>query len=250
MYSRPFNLRLKNMHCLKIHKLGFEREGLFLFRELTLTACESEAWQVKGENGSGKTTFLRTLVGLLEKSEGDINWLENDEPCLLHQGLLYLGHESGVKLPLTAMENLRWYFALHGLKASSSESTSPASDVMKVKVKEGVDSQLLLNALEWAGLRGYEDTVCFDMSAGQRRRVALARLFVSQAPLWVLDEPFTAIDVKGVKRIEQRIEEHRRAGGIVLFTTHQASELRQVKVLNVEDFCPKIERFIDDEECA
>jgi len=229
------------MYQLAINNLGFQRDDRFLFRQLDCVVNESEAIQVLGENGSGKTTLLRIVVGLIHASEGDISWYLDDEVRDLRHDLMYLGHESGVKLALTAMENLRWYFALHGTKAANKPS-------QKAYLSQDISAAVLSEALEWAGLKGYEDIVCYDMSAGQRRRVALARLYLSQAPVWVLDEPFTAIDVAGVTRLEKRIEEHRNHGGMVVFTTHQRTELSGVRMLNVEDFKHKRDPYHSIEE--
>ena len=232
------------MHRLAITKLGFQRDDRFLFRQLDCVVDESDALQILGENGSGKTTLLRILVGLISPSEGDVSWSYNEDVANLRHSLLYLGHESGVKLALTALENLNWYFALHGSK--SMKASLADQNRSSVNHSPKITSEALSAALEWAGLKGYEHIVCYDMSAGQRRRVALARLYLSQAPIWVLDEPFTAIDVAGVKRLEARMEEHRQNGGMIVFTTHQRSELSNVRQLNVETFKAEHHRLPED----
>lgn len=217
------------MNSLSLEHLGFERDERFLFRDLNFSAQPGDIVQVVGPNGAGKTSLLRVIVGLLRESEGEIKWLDTGENSIssdLHFSLLYLGHETGVNYAMSAIENLRWYFGLNGLKRSS------ASDVQEAEIPDDI----LLSALDSVGLSGYANVVCHEMSAGQRRRVALARLFVSKASLWVLDEPFTAIDVAGVKKLEEQMQEHCANGGIVLFTTHQASSLQNIRSLDLSHF--------------
>lgn len=234
------------MYHLSLNKLGFQRDDRFLFRNINFTANMGDVIQLVGANGSGKTTLMKIVVGLIEPSEGEVRWahVPNDANSkeglsasknasvmqgALSHSLLYLGHDSGVKLSLTAIENLRWYFGVNGKKLPNSEL-----------VEDGANSELgdqsLIAALQWAGLRSYEDVICHEMSAGQRRRVALARLYLSRATLWVLDEPFTAIDTAGVVQLESQIAEHSARGGIVLLTTHQTSALNKVKLLDLADF--------------
>lgn len=213
---------------LIFNNLGFERDERYLFRHLAFRANAGDLVQVVGPNGSGKTSLLRVVVGLLRAEEGTIEWGEAADSLSLPHSLLYLGHETGVNYALTALENLRWYFGLNGSKAHSlSEGEEPE-----------MADEVLIHALNAVGLLGYADVICHEMSAGQRRRVALARLFVSAAPIWILDEPFTAIDIAGVARLEQQLQAHCARGGIVLFTTHQASSLQNIRSLDLADFKP------------
>lgn len=213
---------------LIFNNLGFERDERYLFRHLAFQANAGDLVQVVGPNGSGKTSLLRVVVGLLRAEEGTIEWGEDASSLSLPHSLLYLGHETGVNYALTALENLRWYFGLNGSKAHSlSEGEEPE-----------MTDEVLIHALNSVGLLGYADVICHEMSAGQRRRVALARLFVSAAPIWILDEPFTAIDIAGVARLEQQLQAHCSRGGIVLFTTHQASSLQNIRSLDLADFKP------------
>ena len=174
----------------------------------------SAKW-VQGSNGSGKTTLLRILCGLNSSYEGELFWegvpIEEEREHFL-ASLLYLGHRVGVNKILTARENLRWSCALH----------APVSDR---------DIEAALASL---GLAGYADIACRNMSAGQQQRVSLARLMLSPARLWVLDEPFTTLDVKGVTALENLLAEHVDRGGAVLVTTHHAlkvpCELRRLNL--------------------
>ena len=205
--SRPL-LDVKDLFC--------ERDDRVLFENLSFSVSCGEVLQIEGPNGSGKTTLLRILSGLSKAYEGELFW--NSEPLAdvrddFLESLLYFGHLPGVKATLTPEENLRWYAALH-----------PQTDTITERIFE---------ALSKVGLFGYEDVPCHSLSAGQNRRVSLARLYLSRAPLWVLDEPFTAIDKRGVAAIEALIEAHAKNGGSVILTTHHdlaIEDLRQVRL--------------------
>lgn len=181
--------------------------------------------QVAGPNGAGKTTLLKILTGLSSGFEGEVRWrgkaISGWGAYSFYSSLLYFGHSPGIKSSLTARENLRWYFGLNGTKNGNGQ---------------GVTEQSLANALEKVDLGGYEDVPCQQMSAGQQRRVGLARLYCSRAPLWILDEPFTAIDKKGVEAIERLIRNHADSGGLVILTTHQPLAIGDVVTLDLGDY--------------
>jgi len=186
---------------LKVNQLYCERDDRVLFSQLCFSLSAGEIVQIEGQNGSGKTTLLRILCGLMRNYEGEIFWRGEpvervrDQFC---RDLLYFGHQAGVKAVLTPEENLRWYAAL----------------------QPGIAADEIETALAKVGLRGYEDVPCHSLSAGQNRRVSLARLYLSRAPLWILDEPFTAIDRQGVAAKEQLLLAHAERGGSVILTTH------------------------------
>lgn len=184
-----------------------ERDHRVLFESLDVDVGAGEILQIEGPNGSGKTTLLRVLTGFSEATEGEVLWC--GEPLRkvrenYHQHMQYLGHAAGIKQALTAQENLRWYAALAGLDCDNR----------------------LDDALDRVGLRGYEDVPSYTLSAGQQRRVNLARLYLLPAKLWILDEPFTAIDKSGVQAIEELLIHQAQQGGAVILTTHQ--DLRHV----------------------
>jgi heme exporter protein A len=182
--------------------LGCERDDRWLFANLDLAVGPGEMLRVEGPNGSGKTTLLKILSGQLSEHDGKLLWsgkpMRRNRTAFL-ANLLYLGHAPGVKSALSPLENLAWYQALNG------EHGSEASRMA---------------ALDEIGLCGFEDMPVAQLSAGQQRRVALARMLLSPRPLWVLDEPFTAIDRQGVAALETRLQTHVARGGSVILTTH------------------------------
>lgn len=189
-------------HLLQAVKLFCERERRVLFRDLDITLDAGEVVQIEGANGSGKTTLLRVLTGISDAYDGEVLWQGRSikKARIEYQlNMHYLGHAAGIKSALTAEENLRWYAALAGRK---------------------LDDRLW-EVLAEVGLKGYEDVPCYTLSAGQQRRVNLARLYLLPAKLWVLDEPFTAIDKSGVAAIEQLMSQQVKNGGSVIVTTHQ-----------------------------
>ncbi len=202
---------------LRTHDLFCERDERILFSQLNFSLFAGDLLQVQGSNGSGKTTLLRILCGLNDSYEGDIFWQgepvsENRDMFLA--SLLYIGHRAGVNKILSPRENLRWRCALH----------TPVTDTE------------IETALASVGLTGYEDAPCHNLSAGQQQRVALASLRLNPARLWVLDEPFTTLDVKGVKALEVVLAEHVNRGGAVLVTTHHKLDVScKVRVLNLDE---------------
>jgi heme exporter protein A len=201
---------------LQASALFCERDDRVLFSDLSFSLFPGELMQVQGSNGSGKTTLLRILCGLNSSYEGEIYWdgvaIDEDRESFL-ASLLYIGHRVGVNKILTARENLRWSSALH----------APVTDA-------DIDA-----ALEGVGLAGYADVVCRNMSAGQQQRVSLARLLLSPARLWVLDEPFTTLDVNGVKTLERLLADHAGRGGAVLVTTHHKLDVTyELRRLNLD----------------
>jgi heme exporter protein A len=194
---------LQTNNLLQTSNLTGIRGGRVLFESLALTIQSGELVQVEGRNGSGKTTLLRILAGLGDKESGEITWNgQSIDGCrdLYHQDLLFIGHQTGVKRELTAFENLHFYQKIHGMDA---------------------DESALYFALAQVGLAGREDIPVAKLSAGQQRRVALARLWLSQHKLWILDEPLTAIDKQGVAILAELFVQHCQSGGIVIVTTHQ-----------------------------
>jgi heme exporter protein A len=195
---------------LEISNLDCSRGDHRLFSELSFSLDFGQIMQVKGANGSGKTSLLRTLCGFIVPDEGDIIWRGENIRDLdeeYYAEMMYLGHLNAIKDELSALENLRISAGLSGFELDEKEA---------------------LAALRRMGLRGRELLPTKVLSQGQRRRVALARLLVSDAKLWVLDEPLTALDVGAVALIQELIEEHLQGQGMVIFTTHQPLQVSGV----------------------
>jgi heme exporter protein A len=186
-----------------------------LFAGLDLAVGPGEWLHVQGENGAGKTSLLRILAGLSPAAEGEIRWQGEPIKALAEdyrRHLLFLGHHGAVKEELTPLENLTLAAQLDGTVLDETEA---------------------LTALARFGLRGREDLPVRFLSAGQKRRVLLARLAVRKATLWILDEPFTALDVKAVEMLSGLIVEHVTGGGIAILTSHQSIPLPNGKVLKI-----------------
>jgi heme exporter protein A len=177
---------------LTARALRCERDGRTLFEGLNLDIRPGDVVELTGPNGSGKTTLLRCLVGLTADFDGQVE---------RSGAFSYVGHRGGLNLQLTPLQNLRWSAAIEGSDASS---------------------KTLSALLDRVGLAGYELTPCQQLSAGQQRRAALARLGLGNAALWLLDEPLTALDEAGCALVRDLLERHRRAGGAALCATHQS----------------------------
>jgi heme exporter protein A len=184
--------------------LECQRGERLLFTGLAVSVEAGTCLHVAGENGAGKTSLQRILCGLLAPTQGEVRWDGRDIRKLREdywQELAYVGHLNGVKDDLTALENVRFAAALAG---------HPSGE------------DLARHALESVGLAGFEGSQARFLSQGQRRRIALARLYLArEAKLWVLDEPFTALDVRGVAALATLIGEQLERRGIVVLTTHQ-----------------------------
>jgi heme exporter protein A len=180
-----------------------------LFTDANFCLQPGEALYVAGGNGAGKTSLLRLIAGLATPERGEILW-DGDAIRRLREEytahLLYLGHAAALKDELTAVENLTISTTISGRHITPGQAVA---------------------ALRQFGLKGREDLPARVLSAGQRRRVNLARLILPEPPrLWVLDEPFTALDVKAVAQLAAIIEAHLGRGGMVVYTTHQEVSLR------------------------
>lgn len=192
---------------LEVSKLGCVRGDRRLFSGLDISLPAGTFLQVTGPNGSGKTSLLRILCGLLAPAEGQIKWQGEDIRSLgedYFTSVTYLGHRHGVKDELTGIENLRISNALNGI------------DVSKERARE---------VLTWMGLAGRESLPARLLSEGQRRRVALARLLTCNTRLWLLDEVMTSLDKGAMALIRSLIQEHLAGDGIAIVATHQDLEL-------------------------
>lgn len=187
---------------LEVRRLECVRGDRLLFRDLDFQLDEGELLHVQGANGCGKTSLLRILAGLSQPESGEIHWqgrpLRRQRLAFLRQ-MIYLGHHPGVKGELTPLENLRWIARLHN-------------------IRRGFD---LAGILAQAGLERHLETPARALSAGQRQRIALARLLLQEAILWILDEPFTSLDRTGIDWVHRLLDRHLERGGLVVLTSHQ-----------------------------
>ena len=201
---------------LTADRLYCERDERVLFEALSFRLDQGDILHLKGPNGSGKTTLLRRLVGLSHVVEGEVRWFPEDTETSVepNEKIWYIAHRPAVTLLQSPLENVRYGLALHGHQ---------------------VPSEQLWQALAQVGLRGFEDIPSHQLSAGQQRRVALARLFVPVPAVkaWVLDEPLTALDVQAVDLLKDRIRAFASDGGCVIMTSHHGIEGDQVRGLTL-----------------
>ncbi len=178
---------------------------------------------LSGPNGSGKSSLLRLMAGLLEPASGSLAWGErpvSDDPEAHRARLRYLGHLDAVKPVLSAAENLAFWATAQGVR------------------RAGVRRAGVAGALERVGLTRLADVPARLLSAGQRRRLALARLFLAPADLWLLDEPTVGLDEDSVGRLQAGLADHRRGGGRVVIATHTALDLPGADRLDLPAFAP------------
>lgn len=187
---------------LSVHNLACERGGRELFSNINFELHQGELLFIRGANGSGKTTLLRSLCGLTLPSHGEVLW--NAQPLSrqaeeYHQQLCYLGHRNGLYADLSAIENLQTDNALH----------------------THADNNTVNDCLQQAGLSSRTHIPVRHLSQGQQRRVALAKLLCRKSSLWILDEPFTALDSDAVTWLIELIAQHLANNGMIIMTTHQ-----------------------------
>ncbi len=189
-----------------------ERE---LFSGLDLQVFAGQCLHIRGENGVGKTSLLRLLAGLTSPESGQVLW--NGYPIKrevtdYHSKLLFLGHRDALKEDLSALENLRMYAAIDGVELSEQDA---------------------FNSLWRFGLKGREDLPVNCLSAGQKKRILMARMLTRRAQVWILDEPFNALDVYAVDELRSLIAEHLEGHGLVVLTSHQPLSIAGLRVLDL-----------------
>ncbi len=203
--STNYSLEFKNLQCI--------RDSRTLFSELNMTVLPNQALILEGDNGSGKTSLLRILCGIRSPDHGEVTWCQQpikNSSSGFFEEMLYIGHLDGIKRDLTVEENL------------------------KVCMGLGKPSEIgISKALDQVGLYGYEDVRSQVLSAGQRRRVALASLLIRHAVLWVLDEPFTALDKTSRAVFENIMNQHVRQGGMIVVTSHHPVQLSAAEVITI-----------------
>lgn len=195
---------------LSAHNVSCQRNYHTLFKDLSFELNSGQLLQIMGQNGSGKTTLLRMLAGLGQPASGEIFWQKNRISSLgyaFYKQFIYVGHVMGVKYDLSPIENLN---IIQGLSSNPTLSPKQALEILNLKPV-------------------YYNKPCGLLSAGQKRRVALARLLLRDAPLWLLDEPLTAMDTDGILLVTNLIEAHLEKGGLAVISTHQTLPLKNSK---------------------
>jgi len=206
---------------LEARNLTIWRGENLLIEDLSVAVGRASIVQIQGTNGSGKTTLLRAMIGLAEYDDGEIFWCGQAVRSVrdeLLSNLLYLGHKPGISSGLTPIENL--------LSLCPELESDRAFDQTGRPAIEQVLAEL--------GIADRIDLPCAALSAGQQRRVSLARLRLQQAALWVLDEPLTSLDTNGYEWVRNEIKRHVAQGGAVMFTTHQTLSFDAVPVQTVQ----------------
>lgn len=187
---------------LNVENITVFRSELPLFESVSFTLNAGNAIQISGTNGSGKTSLLRCLCGLSHRHEGVIQWKGrniDDQQSNFYGQLLYIGHALGLKPKLTVEQNLSFY--------------------QQLRFESNIDT--IKQALEQLNIGAYHDELVGNLSAGQKRRVALARIVCEPVGLWVLDEPMVALDINGQNWLERACNKHLKNDGMIILTSHQ-----------------------------
>ncbi|ALS99041.1 hypothetical protein AT746_12720 [Lacimicrobium alkaliphilum] len=204
------------MSCLSVNNLCCIKRDRVLFERLNFRLQEQQALHVQGPNGAGKTSLLRILVGLAQADSGEVLWQQqkiSESTRDFSSQLVYCGHKYAVNHSLSAAENLSFWCRMQNLGTHK--------DIFAV--------------LDELGLVGLEHLPAGQLSAGQQRRIGLARLWLKPAKLWVLDEPFTALDTSAIELLSRKMEQHLAYHGMIVLTSHQSLELNHpVRSLQLE----------------
>lgn len=198
---------------IEVRNISYERDEIPLIHNLSFVIPQGGLLFISGENGKGKTTLLKLLAGILSPHTGEIFWDNQsitEEPDNFYKKINYIGHKSGISLSLTPEENLYFASRAYARKKTISEALAAVNLSHKQKIPASF------------------------LSAGQMRRIALAKLFLLDTVIWLLDEPYTALDKKGIEWLQEHIENHLQNQGIVIMTSHQAHGISTTSVQEIE----------------
>ena len=200
---------------LEARQITCVRGDRALFSGLDLQLFAGQCLHIRGENGFGKTSLLRLLTGLASPESGEVLWCGHpikEQASEYHSKLLFLGHRDALKEDLSAIENLRMYAAIDGIALSEQDAFA---------------------SLWRFGLKGREDLPVNCLSAGQKKRILMARMLTRRAQVWILDEPFNALDTHAVGELQDLIVEHLQGNGLVALTSHQPLAISGLRVLDL-----------------
>jgi heme exporter protein A len=201
--------------ALEARQITCVRGDRVLFSGLDLQLFAGQCLHIRGENGVGKTSLLRLLTGLASPESGEVLWCGHpikEQASEYQSKLLFLGHRDALKEDLSAIENLRMYAAIDGIALSEQDAFA---------------------SLWRFGLKGREDLPVNCLSAGQKKRVLMARMLTRRAQIWILDEPFNALDTHAVGELQDLIVEHLQGNGLAVLTSHQPLAISGLRVLDL-----------------
>lgn len=196
-----------------IQNLCYERDDEVIIDHLSFSVSPGEFIYIAGDNGKGKTTLLKLLTGILQPTSGNILWKNqsiSNDPKDFYRHINYIGHKNAITLSFTPEENLFFLSRAYALKSSISE------------------------VLYAVGLSHKSQIPAYCLSAGQLRRITLAKLLLLDTPLWFLDEPYTALDNQGVAWLQAHIHQHLHNQGMVIMTSHQTHQIQSTNIKEIQ----------------
>ncbi len=207
---------------LELKNLTVVRNSKLLFRDLSCLMSSGELWQISGPNGQGKTTLLRTMLNLYAPQQGDVLYQGasiNKVYKKFCEDLVYIGHKSGISMQLTILENINYWCQLLNSRAEFAVLADSLNSVMR--------------ALTYFQMSQLMNRPCHQLSSGQLKKISLTRLLLLSGRIWILDEPFASLDHKAISQLKILIKEHVKAGGLVIFTSHQKVDFDALTVQNL-----------------